>query len=385
MSNTLTDLIPDLYAAMDVVSREMVGVVPAVTMDARANRAAVNQSVRVPIAPENTAGENVTPAMSVPSASDQTIGNAEITISKAKAYPFSWEGNEQDGLNNNGPGYLPIRANQMAQAMRAAVNAIESDLTALHSTFSRAAGTAGTTPFSTAGDFTDATNTLKILKDNGAPVSDNHLILDTTAGANFLGKQSSSNVEYEDSILRQGVFRTVSGMDLRESGQIVTSTAGTGSSATTDDSGYSVGDTVITLASAGTGTIVAGDVITFAGDTNQYVVVSGDTDVSDGGTITLAEPGLRQAIAGSTTAITIVAAAARNMAFNRSALVLATRMPERPQEGDMALDVMDITDPRSGLTFEVAMYPGYRKVRYEIALAWGVKNIKPEHTALLLG
>jgi len=73
------------------------------------------------------------------------------------------------------------------------------------------------------------------------------------------------------------------------------------------------------------------------------------------------------------------------MAFNRSSIVLATRMPQRPEEGDMALDVMSITDPRSGLTFEVSMYAGYRKVRYEVALAWGVKNIKPEHTALLLG
>ena len=60
-------------------------------------------------------------------------------------------------------------------------------------------------------------------------------------------------------------------------------------------------------------------------------------------------------------------------------------MPERPKEGDMALDVMSITDPRSGLTFEISMYPGYRMVTYEIALAWGVKLIKPEHTAILLG
>ena len=65
--------------------------------------------------------------------------------------------------------------------------------------------------------------------------------------------------------------------------------------------------------------------------------------------------------------------------------MLATRVPERPSAGDMAIDVTTLTDPRSGLTFEVAVYPGYRKVRYEVALAWGVSVIKPEHTALLIG
>jgi len=73
------------------------------------------------------------------------------------------------------------------------------------------------------------------------------------------------------------------------------------------------------------------------------------------------------------------------MCFSRSALVLAARAPARPSEGDNATDVIVITDPRSGMSMEFAMYKGYRKVRYEVGLAWGVKNIKPEHTALLLG
>lgn len=384
-TNTLTNLIPDLYAALDVVSRELVGMIPAVTVDASVNRAAVNENVRVPIAPDNTAGGDITPAMSIPAEADQTIGYSTIAITKARAFPFSWNGEEQRGLNN-GPGYLGIRANQIAQAMRAAVNEVETDLCALHAVMSRAAGAAGTTPFAT--NTAGLTAARQILADNGAPLSDASLVLNTTAGANLrtLLNVNSARDESRLPITQQGVITRISDLSIRESAQVVTSTAGTGATVKTNTAGYAIGATTITLKSTGgTGTVVAGDVITFAGDTNQYVVTSGDSDISNGGTITIAAPGLRKAIAASETAITIVAAAARSMAFSRSAIVLATRLPERPAEGDLALDVMTITDPRSGLSFEVAIYGGYRKIRYEIALAWGVKCIKPEHTALLLG
>jgi hypothetical protein len=73
------------------------------------------------------------------------------------------------------------------------------------------------------------------------------------------------------------------------------------------------------------------------------------------------------------------------MAFSRSAIILATRAPAVPEEGDLAVDRMLITDPVSGLTFEIAMYMEYRRVRYEVSCAWGCANIKPAHTAILLG
>lgn len=382
-TNTLTNLIPSMYVELDIVSRELVGLIPAVTLSPSVARAKVGQSVYAAAAPVNTTA-SITPAMAIPAEADQTIGSTELTLSKAKAAKFSWDGEEVRGLNT-GPGAQSILGGQFAQAIRVLCNEVETDLAGLHITFSRAAGTAGATPFATAGDFSDAANALKILKDNGSPTSDAQLVLGTTAGVNLIGKQSNASVAFEGSMMKQGVLQTISGMDIRESGQIITFTKGTGASATTNAAGYAVGATVLTLAVAGTGTILAGDVVTFAGDTNQYVVASGDADVSNAGTITLAEPGLRVAMSAATKAITVVATSARNMAFSRSAIVLATRLPERPSQGDMATDVTTITDPRSGLTFEVSVYPGYRKVVIEVALVWGFKNVKPAHTALLLG
>lgn len=377
--NTLTGLIPEIYEALDIVSRELTGMIPSATLNASANTAAVGQAIRVDIEPEGNGGD-VTPAMVVPDPTGQTSGFTDIIITKSRFMEFGFNGEDQKGLNT-GAGYGTVRANRIAQAIRKLTNEVEADLCGLQSTFSRAHGTAGTTPFGTANDYTDASNALKILKDNGAPLQDNQLVINTAAGVNFLGKQSAVNAAGTDSMLRQGVLLDVNGMPIRESAQINTPAIGGGSSYTSHASGFPVGTTSITLIT-GSGTVLAGDVVTFAGDTNKYVVTTG---VTAAGALVIAAPGLVQALPASAKALSIVAASARNMAFNRSAIVLAARAPARPVEGDMAVDVTSITDPRSGLTMEFAMYPGYRKVRYEVALAWGVKNIKPEHTALLLG
>ena len=383
MSNTLTGLTTTIYNALDVVSRELVGFIPAVSSDMTYDRAAVGQTVTSPVAPAATATD-ITPAVTPPNDGDQTIGSVSMTITKARRVPVRWNGEEKRGLDNNGASYNVILRDQLAQGMRALVNEVESDIAALCLKSSRAYGTPGTVPFAT--NLAEAAQMRKILSDNGAPMSDLQMVLDTTAGASMrtLGQLTKANEAADTSLLRRGVLLDVHGFAIRESAQVKTVIAGTGASATTNTAGYAVGATTITLASAGTGTVLAGDVITFAGDTNKYVVLTGDTDVSNGGAIVLAAPGLRKAIGTSATAITVIAATTRNMAFARSALAVATRAPALPEGGDSASDRMIITDPVSGLSFEISLYKQYRQIQYEIALAWGVAMVKPEHTALLL-
>lgn len=384
---TLTGLIPTIYEAMDVVSRELVGFIPAVSRDSNAERAAVNQTVRSPVVGP-MAAEDLTPAAYAPDTPNQTINYVDMTIQKARSVPFGITGEETKALQSAGT-LGTINRDRIAQALRTLTNEVESDLGGLHIYASRAYGTAGTTPFGTAADLSDFAQSRKILDDNGVPQSDLHLVFDSSAAANIRGKQSGLfkvNEAGNDDLLRRGSLGDVEGFSLHNSAQVRKGVVvGTGASATTNNAGYAVGATVITLASAGTGTVLAGDIITFAGDTEKYVVASGDADVSNGGTITLAEPGLRKAIPASATAITVIAASTRNMAFHRSAIQLATRAPAMPEGGDAADDVMIVTDPVSGIAYEFCIYKQKRQVRYEVNLAWGVKMTAPRHACLLLG
>lgn len=386
--NTLTQLIPTLYAAADVVSRELVGFIPAVTRDSRIDRVALNQSVNVPVIGAITPVP-ITPGAYAPDTGGAAPGNVAVTISNQYASPIAWNGDEQIAVSETGI-YDSVVTQRFAQGMRAVVNLVEADLAALHIEASRAYGTYNTQPFGSAGDLSDMAQVIKILEDNGAPQTDLRAVLSSSAIANIRGKQSALfkvNEAGTDQMLRRGIIGDIFGVGLGQSAQVKSDvTAGTNNgSAQTNAAGYAVGATTITLDSAGTGTIIAGDIITFAGDTNKYVVKTGDTDVSNGGTIVLQEPGLRQAIPASATVITTIAATDRNMVFSKSAIVLATRSPNMPEGGDAADDVMDIVDPVSGLSFQVAMYRQYRQVHFEVALAWGVKMIAPRHTALLIG
>lgn len=384
MANTLTGLIPSMYNALDVVSRELTGFIPAVTLDATFTRAAVGQTVTSPVTPAASA-TNITPAVNAPNDGDQTIGSTSMTITKARRVPIRWNGEERLGVDNNGAQFNVIFRDQMAQAMRTLANEVESDVAALYANASRAYGTAGTTPFAT--NTAELMQARKILIDNGAANGELQAVLDTGAGANIrtLYGINTSRDWSQVPVDQRGVLVTPHGISIRESGQVWTPSVGTGASATTNATGYAVGSTVITLASAGTGTFLAGDIITFANDANKYVVASGDADVSNGGTITLAAPGLKKAIPAAATAITVIAAGPRSLVFARSAIALATRAPALPQQGDAAIDRMMLTDPISGLSFEVSVYAQYRQIQYEVALAWGVKAVKPEHMAILLG
>lgn len=382
MANTLTNLAADIYKAADIVGRELVGLVPSVTINAGAERAAKGDTVRSAFTRAQTVNTTYAPAMIIPEGTDQVVDNKTMTLNKFASIQIPWTGEDVKHLNN-GIGFETVYGDQFKQAFRAISNKMEADLwTEVRSNASRAYGTAGTTPF--ASDFNSLPQLRKILVDNGMPFDGLvSLVMDTTAGANLrsLAQLQKINESAMPELIRQGAISELMGFMLKESAQVAPVTAGTGASYTTNTAGYAVGATAITLIT-GTGTINAGDVVTFAGDTNKYVVAVG---IAAPGTITLAAPGLRKAVAASAVAVTVGGNFTGNVALHRNAVELAVRPPAEPNGGDAADDVMVVQDPHSGLTFEVRAYKGYRKQMIEVGTLYDVKAWKPEAIALLLG
>ncbi len=387
MANTLTNLIPDLHEALDVVSRELVGMIPAVRRDTNVARAAVNENVYIPITPAASSANN-TPAVTAPDTGDQTIGSTAVTISKSKHVPVRWNGEETKGLQNSGL-FSSIQADRFYQGMRTLVNEIEADLwAAAYVKSSRAYGTAATAPFGTAGDFSDFAEVAKILDVNGCPTGDRQLVLGHSAIANLRGKQSilfKANEAGSSDMLRDGMTDRIQNFAIRHSHAVGVHTKGAGTGYDFVSGGEAIGQTTLSLEGGTVNTtgIKAGDVITHAGDSvNKYVVNTGLTATS--GDIVIGDPGLL--IAGvDANELTIGNSYTANLAFDRNAVILATRMPAMPEGGDSAEDVIQVMDDRTGLMFEVALYKQFLQNVYHVRVAWGCAAIKSAHIATLIG
>lgn len=381
MSNILTKLIPDLYQNLDEVSRELTGFLPSVARNSSAVRAALGESVIVPVSTAMESGD-VTPSMTVPEPEDFTMDNVAIQITKSRNVSFGLTGEEFQGVNN-GVGANYILGENIKQAVRTLVNEMEKDV-AIEAAVgsSRAFGTAGSTPF--ASDLTDAAHIKKILDDNGAPMGGRSLIIDSTAGVNLRSLTQLTNVgdAGTNMTLRQGELLNLFGFSIKESAGIYNVAQSSIEGITL--SAAEIGATELTIKAATSGSLKAGDVITIAGDDNKYVVAESNSSLSAGGKIKIAKPGLLHVVADNSS-VTVVAASARNIAFTKNAIQLVTRAPALPAGRDAAIDSYILTDSRSGMAFEVRVYQGYRKMRMEVACAWGVKVIKPEHVATLLG
>jgi hypothetical protein len=379
MANVLTDLAADIYKAADVVGRELVGFIPSCTLNTSTDGAAAGDKVRAAFT-RSVTGAELTPSMTIPEGTDQAIDNKYMTMGNPYGVTIPWTGEDMKHVNN-GAGFETIYGDQIRQAMRAIVNYYEG-LVAVeaYKNASRAYGTAGTTPFGS--NFNEVADLRKILIDNGMPDDGQAtLVINSAAGVKLrnLAQLQKANENGTDQMLRRGTLLDLQGLMIKESAQVKVHTAGAASGRLVNNaSGYAIGSTSIAF-DTGSGAFNAGDVVTFASDTNKYVV--GATAATP---LLLNGSGLVAAVADNA-AINLGASYTANVAFHQAAIEFAMRAPAKPFGGDAAVDSIVVQDPMSGLVFEVSAYKGFQKAMFTVAAVGGVKAWKPEFIANLLG
>lgn len=370
-----------MFEALDIVSREIVGAIPASTLDAKASGVSIGDKVKVPLVPEMET-EDALPSATKPSGNGQNFGSVEISITKSKrAKPILWTGEDE----NRAKEYIdPLKRNQFSQAFRAVINEMEMDVVNEAVKGAMASGniigTAGVNPFAT--DLKPLTLAYKMLEDNGAPLTDLQFVMNTTSGMNMRNLTQLQKVgdAGDSNLLRRGVLGNLFNFNIRESGGFKQNAKGSVSTDYLVNGGASKGDKEVTV-DTGVGTIKAGNIITFGSDTVKYSVAE---DVESGSTKIILDRPLEADVADNAK-VNVGDSYLANVAFTSGSIILANRLPFVPEGGDDALDRFIMTEPVSGIPFEIALWGGAYQNSVTVTTCWGVKNIKGEHTIALIG
>jgi len=167
------------------------------------------------------------------------------------------------------------------------------------------------------------------------------------------------------------------GFQIRESAGIVQHVKGSGASYVTSGS-TAAGVTDVALVT-GTGTVLAGDVVTYAADTaNKYVVNNG---VAAPGTISMGRPGARIVIP-TANALTVGNSYTPNLAFERNAVVGVMRPPIIPES---PLIQQTLISDSMGMTYLLVQVVGDGMVTWRLHLAFGFKVVQSNMVAILMG
>lgn len=375
MANTLTAIAPTLYSAAKEVAAEPFGMIDAINTDFDDKAVAKGDKVSVPVAPTRSASD-FTPSNVTSTGADATAAKVEVEITKSRKVDWNLTGEQIRSLENGGINQDWVRQ-LVAQGMRTLRNEAEDDAwLAAKNGASRAVGTAGTTPF--ASDLGALVDARKVLRDNGAPMADLQFVGDTAAEANLLklGLIQNAYQAGDDEQLRSGNLKRHFGFQLRASQGVDLHTKGTGANYLINDATPTAGETTI-AADTGTGTILAGDVVTFAGTSHKYVVNS----ALSGGSFTIGNPGLVTAETDND-AITVGNSYTGNLAFERSAIVGVMRPPLIPS--NPTIRQMLVSD-QFGMTYLMLEIDQYGQRSWELHLAWGFKVVNGEFIATVMG
>lgn len=375
MANDLTNILPKILARGLMNLRKRVIMPRLVNTSYSIEAAQKGDIINVPVPAAKTA-TSVTPSNTPPSPSNTTPGTVPIALDQWYKSDFFLTDKDLLLIDRNAH-FFPMEAEAAIEALAVAVN---QHIFSKYKKVFGFVGTAGTTPFASA--VTEATLLKKVLNQQKCPKDLRRAVLDFSAEANATALAPFRDVSQssDPAVIIDGEIGRKLGFEWYSDDDVPTHAAGTGSGYLINNgAGYVVGDTTVTV-DTGTGTILVGDIVTFAGHSQTYAV-----------TAALAAnqfsfyPALQAAVADNA-AVTLKASHVVNLGFHRDAFAFATR-PLLWSVIDLSLgnEMMSMQDPRSGLVLRLEVSRQYKQTVWEFDILWGSELVRPELAARLAG
>lgn len=394
MSNTLTAILTQILAKGMMTLRQPCLMTRLVNTDYSLEAKKKGQTIDIPISAAMTA-EDVTPAATPSAPADITPSTVQITLNNWKHADFALNDQEVGRIRADAD-FVPL---QMGEAFKALANAINDSVFATYKGIYGYVGTAGTTPFGTGVLGASATGLRKVLHQQTAPKDNRRAVLDFEAEAAALDIASFSDAEKRGSSATKttGEIGDVFGFNWNSDDGVPTHTAGTITTGLIVKAStvHAVGvKTVVctTAASTGACALLEGDIVTFAGDSQTYVLTAAATQASAATDVSLAiEPALKVATEGSE-AVTLKASHVVNLGFHRDAFGLAMRAPDAGikdllgvSKAGNVMESVILQDPVTKLIMRLELIRGYKMTMWDVDCLWGTSLVSAARAGRLAG
>jgi hypothetical protein len=370
--NTLTVLIPTVIAALQRVLRNQGALANLAVSDMSAETAALNQTINLPASVAQSAYD-VEPGPTPPARGGVTPTAKVLTIEKYRGSRFALTGEDWRAIGARGP---DLRLMQIDQCIATLIDEVSAYVWGKYDVQAGyAVGTAGTNPFASSPDILmDAWAIAGLAK---APNLGRIGCLGVAdwAAAGKLDQFQKSLEAPQGTNFALAQFGMLANYAMTWD-QSISSHATVGTAANYVLDGAAAKGATAILLKTGTGTLLAGDVVTIGN--YKYVVAS-----LTGFNLVL-QAGLLEAVADAAT-VTINAAHRSSLLVHPDAMVLAIRPPAEAPDGDAATSLAIIRDPVTGIAMRLAQYKGYHASQWELSIVYGAKVRRPELATKLLG
>lgn len=380
MANDLSVVAPKLLAQGLMALRENAVMPRLVNRDYESEAAQKGATVTIPI-PSAIADRAVSPNVVPPASVDSAPTQALIPLDQWREAPFHLTDKE---VMESMDGTIPMQA---SEAIKSLVNFANAFMLGKYKGVYGIQGTAGTTPF--ASNTSDATGVRRVLNNQLAPLSDRRCVIDPDAEANALDLRAFQDMSFSGSAegIIEGKINRKLGFDWFMDQQVPTHTAGVATGTPVTNGAQVAGLTSVATdgwTNSTAGILVEGDVISFAGHSQTYVVTA---DVASGATTGPATvpiaPALQAAVADGE-AITVVASHTVNLAFHRDAFAFASRPLQDSAQG-LGSIIETATDPVSGLSLRLEISRQHKQTQFSYDMLFGAALVRRELAARLLG